>query len=253
MTWWQAVLLGLVQGVTEFLPVSSSGHLVIFQEFFGINQPGVLFEIVVHLGTTVAIIVFFWKRLRSLFAKWSLLIVLATIPVGIVGLAVRSSIEALFSNLLVVGSALIITGVVNLRLDRLVKNKTKPAQVMTAKRAGLVGAAQAAAILPGISRSGLTTWMGIESGLSKKEAFEFAFIMAIPALLGTAVIQISDSFQSPFDFNLTALLLSFGAAMVSGLFSLKLFAWMLDTSSWQWFGWYCLALGSLVLLGSLVF
>jgi len=251
MSPFEGVLLGVVQGVTEFLPVSSSGHLVLFQSWFGIAQSGILFEVVLHVATLGAVIVFFFPALRKLsLAKMSFL-ALGTLPAAVIGVLFKSQIETLFDSILLVAIALLVTAALNLGIAYYLRREQDLA--VTWKRSLAIGVAQAFAIVPGISRSGSTIFAGLQTGLSRKTAFEFSFLLSIPAIGGALLLQVLEVLQRPSYIPLiTPMILGFIAAFVTGLFSLVLLKKILVTNKFSLFSWYTATVAVVVLLFELL-
>lgn len=238
-----ALVLGVLQGFTEFLPVSSSGHLVLVQSIIpGFSQPGVLFDVVLHFGTLLAILFFFRKRILSLTWKYILYIVIATIPAVIVGFLFKDTISILFSSVEVVGVALVITGLLNFSTFKH-KEENKS---LDSKKSTFVGMMQAFAIIPGISRSGSTIFAGIKTGLSSKDAAEFSFLISVPAIIGANVLEIY-SFGGE-SINYVSYLIGFIAAFISGIIAIKMVLKFLKEKKFKIFSIYCLILGMIVLL-----
>ena len=252
MNTWDGIWLGLVQGLTEFLPVSSSGHLVLAEKMLGVSTPGVLVEVILHVATLLAITVVYRRRLMSLLKglvmgdrqswAYSGLIVLATIPAVIVGLALKPLVEDAFDSTLFVGLNLIITAGI-LFSTRL----TPPGRIVVPGRLGSlgIGLAQAFAILPGISRSGSTVAAAMWMGVDAVKAAEFSFIMAIPAIMGAMVLQLPE--LGP---GLTggvgpgALAAGFLTALASGIFAIRLLIVLLRKAAFHKFAPYLLLVGS---------
>jgi len=245
MTLIQALILGLLQGLTEFLPVSSSGHLVIAQHFFGFLTPSVFFDILLHLATALAIIIVLWRPLLSLDKKTFGFILLASLPAGIIGILLNSSITALFSSVKLVAVALLITGLL-LFLTRYFFSQAKNTR-LTWKNTLFIGLFQAIAIIPGISRSGSTISAGIFAKLRPELIFNFSFLLALPAIFGAAFLQLKDS---NFSSSLLGLPLAIGffAAFISGLFALKILKKFVSRGQFSFFAYYCLVLGFLLLV-----
>jgi len=245
MTLIQALILGLLQGLTEFLPVSSSGHLVIAQHFFGFLTPPVFFDILLHLATALAIIIVLWRPLLSLDKKTFGFILLASLPAGIIGILLNSSITALFSSVKLVAVALLITGLL-LFLTRYFFSQAKNTR-LTWKNTLFIGLFQAIAIIPGISRSGSTISAGIFAKLRPELIFNFSFLLALPAIFGAAFLQLKDS---NFSSSLLGLPLAIGffAAFISGLFALKILKKFVSRGQFSFFAYYCLVLGFLLLV-----
>jgi len=251
----KVIILGIVQGLTEFLPVSSSGHLVLAAELLNFHEEGVAFEVFVHLGTLLSVLIVFredvikmilapFQFLSSRFKNketkqyllWDLYIIIGTIPAAIIGLSFKSKIEASFSNILLVIAMLAITGTI-LLLSRFMPKKN---QDMTILKSFIIGVSQAFAILPGISRSGSTIVTGIFLGIDKENAARFSFLLAIPAILGASVIKLKDllvmeSYSIPASYLLIGAIVSF----ISGYFAVL---WLLDIvkkGKLEWFALYC--------------
>lgn len=237
-----AIFLGILQGLTEFLPVSSSGHLVIAQEIIpNFNQPGILFDVVLHAGTLFSVIFFFRKKILKLKAKYIWFLLLGTIPAGLVGYFFQTEVEGLFESMRIVGYALLLTGIMNLLTDKVVVGKRS----INTKSSLIVGFAQAVAIIPGVSRSGSTIFAGTFSGLTKKSAAEFSFLLSVPAILGANILEIA---KTPQDntVNLAFYILGFLSAFLAGFFAINFVVKLLLRKRFKVFGIYCLALGVLV-------
>lgn len=255
MTILQGILLGAVQGLTEFLPISSSGHLLIFQQLLGVEGVGLTFDVLVHLATLIAIIIFFGKSLLRLTKQEMWLILLGTIPAVIVGFLLKDQIEALFASDKLLGLELIITGLINFYIDRKLGAKQEVITTdvvtdeITPKKSILIGIGQAIAIIPGISRSGTTVATGIGLGLDREQAFRFSFLLAIPALAGAGMLQLVDLLQGGTTevINVPAYLAGAISALIFGLLSLQLFRKVMSTAKMEIFGWYCVFLGVIVL------
>ena len=255
----KAMVLGIIQGLTEFLPISSSGHLVIGSELLNFQDQGVVFDVFVHLGTLLAVIIVFraelvemvkapfyffqGKRSNSVqqYFLLDIYVIVATLPAVVVGLFFKDSIEALFGNILVVYSMLVVTGIIMIAA-RYLPQQDKP---ITWFRSLLVGCAQACAILPGLSRSGSTIFAGMALGVDRGKIARFSFIMSIPAILGAAVLQLGEMVQNPME---NGALINFGAgaimAALSGYFAIKLLLDIIRRNRLQWFGYYCLVISA---------
>jgi len=212
------LILGIVQGLTEFLPVSSSGHLVILKHWLNFQSEGTIMEATLHFATLLAIIVFFRRKILDYVTKEKILIIIVgTIPIALTGILFKDEIKLLFNNYLLVTVTLSLTGLI-LFLSR---NPKENKEELDLKMAFIIGLAQALALTPGISRSGFTVATALLLGVTRKKAFEFSFILAIPALLGAFIINIPDILET----NLEALSLLTGAlaAFFSGLLALWIF------------------------------
>lgn len=248
----QALILGVVQGVTEFLPISSSGHLVLLQQWFGLTEDILVFDIFLHLATLGAIIIFFGKSLFKVTLREWFLVGVGTIPAVVVGVLFKDTIEALFAQDIFLGAEIILTGGINFYIDRRLNHmkldsitETVP---LTISKSLWIGVAQAIAIIPGISRSGSTVAGAVSFKMSREEAFRFSFLLAIPALAGAGILQLSEVSADTFH-NISLLTTGVGslAAFLSGLASLALFKYVIDKAKFEWFGWYCVVLGSGIL------
>ena len=250
MTLWEAIVLGVVQGATEFLPVSSSGHLVMAQEVLDVHLAGVLFEVTVHVATLASIALVYRERLaglvRGVLARdaealsYVGLLALATVPAGLLGVLAQDRIEALFENPYAPGVALLVTGVL-LWSSRAALARAGDARP-TWRAALLIGVAQAFALVPGISRSGSTVVAALWLGMEAREAAAFSFLMALPAIGGAAVLQIPE-LTSATGVPWTALLAGGVAAAVTGVLAIRTFVAMLGRKAFHWFAPYCWVVG----------
>lgn len=269
----QAIIIGIVQGLTEFLPVSSSAHLVFIQKLLGVES-SLAFDTFLHLGTLIAVLWFFrydiYKMLRSWwlsiqdilrgrfkegfyedpYKRLAWYVILATIPVGIVGVLFEDSVDALFSGALYVPAFfLFVTGTILYLSQRMTSGKINY-DTITKKEALFMGLGQACAILPGLSRSGTTIAAGLTIGLDKEFAAKFSFILSIPAILGAFVLQLKD-IGSAMDANFLPVILGFAASIIAGYMAIK---WMLDliqNKSLDIFAYYCWLMGIIVFMGSI--
>jgi len=250
MSFWESLFLGLIQGLTEFLPISSSGHLVIFQKLLGFSTPPVFFDILVHLGTLISLLFFFRKRLFILKSKKLIfLLFLGTIPVGVLGFLLQRKIDCLFDSLVLVGFSYLFTALV-LFSTQFWKNQTKEIKNLTPFDALFIGIFQALALLPGISRSGMTITAGLHRGLESDSAFEFSFLLAIPAILGTFIFQLVLLSDCSSRVLLPGILGMLTSAVV-GYFTLGVLKNILKREKFFWFGVYCAVLGIVILSFSL--
>jgi undecaprenyl-diphosphatase len=228
----KSIILGIVQGLTEFLPISSSGHLVLLKTLIGFDMPGVILEVSLHFGTLLSIIVYFRKRILSYLSKEKLpLIIFGTIPIVIIGIIFKRSIELMFSNPLLVFLMLFITGII-----LLLTLKRQKKGLLNLKNAFIIGVSQSFALIPGISRSGFTISTALLLGISKEESFEFSFILAIPALLGAFLLELTEI--ELFQVNYFKLLNGTIAAFLSGLLALWVFYKILRKKSLHYFTYY---------------
>jgi undecaprenyl-diphosphatase len=235
-------LLGILQGLTEFLPVSSSGHLVLVQSLLpSFSQPGVLFDVTLHFGTMFAVLIFFGKRLIPLIKKYFFQLVIGTIPAVLIGFFFRVQIEGLFSSVKVVGLGLIISGILNY-----LTHKAKEKGILVnLKNSLFIGIAQAIAIVPGISRSGATIFAGTNLGIKAKETAEFSFLLSIPAILGANFLEIIGNYRQPINTGIYSVgfIFAFGAGLLSIFLVLK----FLREKNFKYFAFYCLFIGLIAL------
>lgn len=240
----QAGFLGILQGLTEFLPVSSSGHLVIAQSIMpDFVQPGVLFDVMLHAGTLLAVLLYFRKTLVSLDRNYLLLIIIGSLPALVIGLLFQDFFEGLFSGTLVVGFALLVTSGVNYLTDKAKKRKFD----FNYLDSFLVGIAQAIAIVPGISRSGSTIFAATGLGIDRKKAAEFSFILSMPAIFGASILQLT-KYYSDVNGSFTAYFIGFIFASVTGYFAISLVIKTLLSKRFIFFAVYCGAVGLFALL-----
>jgi undecaprenyl-diphosphatase len=256
MNLFQVILLSLIQGITEFLPISSSGHLVIFQKIFGLKEAPIFFDIILHLGSLLAILFYFKDRISKLISGFikkepeSLsifkLLVVGTIPAVIAGVLFENKIEAAFNSLKAVGFGLIITSLF-LFSTRFVKKQNRQLSQLKWLDALIVGIFQAVAIVPGISRSGSTIVSGLWRGLSFQTAFAFSFYLAIPAILGAVIFKVKDIAvysTNDFLFGVIGMLIS----AIVGFIALGFLENILKQSKFVWLGIYCLLVGLVIIL-----
>jgi undecaprenyl-diphosphatase len=257
----QAILLGIIQGLTEFIPVSSSGHLAVMQGLFGIGGQGILsFDIALHVATLIALVTVMWREILAIlkkpFDKLTWLLVVATVPIIIVGVLFKDKIESIFSadNLILVGICFLITGTFLLLADR-VKEGKKEKKEMTYLDAAVIGVAQCIAILPGISRSGATLASSLFTGLKRDFAIRFSFLMAIPAILGPALIDGIKMTKAGSFGDIGVLPIVFGmiAAGITGFFAAKFMLRLFKKIGLKYFSYYLFALGAIVLIVKIFF
>ncbi len=255
MSSWEAILLGLVQGATEFLPVSSSGHLVAGQTVLGIGVPGVVFEVAVHLATLLSVLLVYRGRVGQLVRgtaqfrgdSWCYvgLLAAATAPAAVVGLLFGDAVEALFERPTVVGVAFLVTGGV-LWSSRAALRQKRGGR-LGGREAALIGVAQAFALIPGISRSGMTVVAGLWLGVKPEEAAEFSFLMSVPAILGAAILQLPELDGGSVAALTTPLVLGGIAAATTGVLAIRIFVALLRRGSFHHFATYLWTVGFLFL------
>ena len=242
--------LAVLQGVAEFLPISSSGHLVIGREGMGLSEAGLRLDVFLHVGTLVAVFAFYRKVVMRMVAmrEWAyaLKIALSAVPVGVVGVFLRGRIEDAFSSPAAVACALLFTGLVLVATKWLGRG----AKEMTWLKALSTGVAQAVAILPGVSRSGMTISAARAMGVSPARAAEFSFLMSAPPIAGAAILDIVSSGGADAAVQTPWGLVAFGGVLSAavGYFSLKVLVRILDSDRFWLFGPYCIAAALIVFL-----
>lgn len=248
MTTAQAVVIGIVQGVTEWLPVSSSAHLVFVERLIGVRPQGVALEVVLHLGTLVAAVVFFraaWARILlhpvDPGARRALgLLIVGTLPAAAAGILARDWIEERFHDPRMAALGLVAGGVFLLAAGR-----ARPGNAAIGwGRALLIGCAQALALPPGISRSGMTVGAGLLSGVERRRAVEFAFMLAVPAILGAVIVHLPEMGSAAADLGDRALAVSAAVSCLSGIGAIGFLKSAVERGKIAWFGYYCIALGT---------
>lgn len=262
MSWFQAIILGLIQGLTEFLPVSSSGHLAIGKEILGVEVAGdLVLEIVVHAATVLATIIVFRKEilhlLQGLFkfkyndeTDYILKIVLSMVPVFVVGMFFKDRVEALFTSLAVVGVSLIVTAALLLFSD-MASRKTREnthRNGLSYSQALIIGLGQAFAVIPGLSRSGTTISTGLICGVKRENVAQFSFLMVLVPILGEAFLSIVGGEMTSSTVGLLPLALAFVSAFASGLFACKVMIALVKRAKLKWFALYCALVGIAVLI-----
>ena len=265
MTILEAIVLGVLQGITEFLPVSSSGHLVLMQHFLGIKESQVFFDVMLHFGTLGAVIIVYYQLIGSLVRTgfstlfqaafyrqprliiantpdlrliWFLL--LGSIPTGLIALLFRDSLEAIFSKPMVVAGMLIITGLI-LQLSRFGQRRRQAETPLRAWHTPLVGIVQGLAIIPGISRSGSTISISLLLGLSPQVAAQYSFLLSIPAILGAVVLKLRDIGE----ITIAPIIIIAGTltSFIVGYIALRALLTILNRGRFSVFSYYCFALG----------
>jgi len=257
MTWIEALILGIIQGLTEFLPISSSGHLELGKAVLDTSlSQNLLFTVVVHGATVLSIIVVFREDIVALIrdvfkfewndsAKYTVNILVSMIPVLIIGMFFKEEVESLFSgNLVFVGSMLIITAIL-LTIAYFYNPSNKP---ITPKSAFIIGLSQALAVLPGISRSGATISTGLLLGAKRKEITRFSFLMVLVPIIGANIVDLAGQDFSSSEFSSIPLLVGFLAAFISGLFACKWMIRIINQGKWIYFAGYCLLIGTVAIL-----
>jgi len=269
LTIFEAIILGLVQGLAEFLPISSSGHLALLQHFFGIEEGDALtFAIMLHVGTLISVFVVYWRDLVGLIAelgmvfkdiftgkgpridanptrKLGFLIIVATIPTGIIGILLRDVFEMMYGSLVFLGIGFLITGTILFIADRVGSNQDGIKE-MKFRSAAFVGICQGFAIWPGISRSGATIFSSLACGLTRESAVKFVFLISIPAILGATLLDVREG----IDAMSMSVVVGMAVSAVSGIFAIKTMIKVISNKKLFGFSLYTWALGILVILYS---
>lgn len=270
-----ATLLGVIQGLTEFLPISSSGHLVIFQHLFGLTEPELFFDVSVHVGTLLAVVIFYSRMLGEMLlaaARWVAaprkaataeearsrrlvwMVIIGSIPTAAIGLVFKSHTDRLFASMTLVGVDLLITGIL-LFLTGFIGRQGRSAagtqrearEIPRVLDALVIGVVQGLAILPGISRSGTTIAAGLFLGLSRSSAAAFSFILSIPAISGAALLVLRDALHDTA-FDPAPCLIGAVVSFLVGYLSLKFLVWIVNKGHLNYFAPYCWLVGALALL-----
>ena len=263
MSWLEAVVLGVIQGLTEFLPVSSSAHLAIYPQLVGANDPGASFTAVTQIGTELAVIAFFWRDIwriasawvRSLFrpqwrgtfdARMGWYIIIGTIPIAIAGVLLEHVIQTTFRNLWLIAFNLIFFGLILGWADR-VGRKDRPLERLNMLDAVYYGLAQMLALMPGVSRSGSTLSLGLFRGYTREAATRYAFLLAIPAVVASGLFQIPDISASA-EPGMPKTVVAAAVALVVGYVVIGWLLRYIRTHTYAFFVWYRVIVGSLVLV-----
>ena len=272
MSYFEAVILGLVQGLAEFLPISSSGHLALLQQWFGIREDNVLlFTVLLHVGTLISVFFIYWKDIWELIVelcltikdlctgkglrleerpvrKLGVMIIVATIPTGIIGVLFGDFFDSLYTSVIPIGIGLIITGFLLIFAEKTGEGN-RGLQQMNFRNAIFVGLVQGVAICPGISRSGSTLFGSLLCNLDRKFAVKFVFLISIPSILGSAVLEAPDAIKAGFDMTqLGPVLVGMAVAAISGLVAIKTMIKVVSDKNRNYFSYYVWALGLIVVL-----
>lgn len=249
MSYVDALILGLVQGLTEFLPVSSSGHLVMAETFLGVPSPGIFLEVALHVATLLSVVVVYRRKLGELLVgavrrdrealRYIGLLILATIPVAIIGFLFKDAIEAAFDTPYVTGFMLLVTGGILWSTNW--GGADRSVETPRTGQAVAMGVTQCLALLPGISRSGSTIATGMWLELDGERAAEFSFLMSLPAIAGAAILQVAD-LQATVALD-GPMVTAFLTALVAGVAAIKSLVWLVRREAFHHFAWYVWAVG----------
>ena len=277
MSYFEAVILGLIQGLAEFLPISSSGHLALMQQWFGIEEDKVLlFAVLLHVGTLVSVFIVYWKdvwelikelglTIRDIFTgrglriqerptrKLGVMIIVATIPTGIIGILFNDFFNSLYNSVIPIGIGLIITGFLLILAERM-GSASRGIQQMNYRNALFIGTVQGIAICPGISRSGSTLFGSLMCNLDRKFAVKFVFLISIPSILGSAVMEAPAAIQSGLEpGQLGPILVGMAVAAISGLVAIKTMIKIVSDKKLSYFSYYVWILGLIVVVYGVFF
>lgn len=287
----ETIILGIIQGIAEFLPISSSGHLAIFKALFGLKDVGLTYDILLHLGTLVAVFIVYWKDIwklikegvgividvcrnigrffgnkfakknsayikivSSAYRKFVMLIIVSTIPTGIIGVIFSKIFNMDNPSLIIPGISLLITGLMLSVVDELPAGHKTPKET-TYKNSLTLGIAQGIATLPGISRSGTTLTVGVLCGLDRKFAIKYSFIMSIPAILGACVLDLKDLFTPGNAIGKTQLAYYGIGAVVAGVVGyvcIKTLLVLFNNKKMKYFSYYCFLIGIVAIVASFI-
>lgn len=275
ITYIKAIILGLVQGLAEFLPISSSGHLALLQHFFGVNgDSALLFTVLLHVGTLVSVFICYWSDIVGLARelvftvvdivkgrgprissnperKLLFLILVATIPTGIIGIVFKDAFESLYTNIIAIGCGLIFTGIILKVADKMGNGKKQEMRT-NYRNAIFTGIMQGIAIAPGISRSGSTLFGSLFTGLERSFAVRFAFLISIPSILGSLVLELPDAVKAgTAGMAMGPIIVGMIVAAVSGFVAIKWMIRIVTSKRLSGFSYYVWALGAFVIIWGL--
>ncbi|HZG14022.1 MAG TPA: undecaprenyl-diphosphate phosphatase [Candidatus Bathyarchaeia archaeon] len=245
------IILGIIQGLTEFLPISSTGHLVLFRQLFGLQEAGLLFDTMLHFGTLIAVVIVFWPEilqlLRNPFGKLARLLVVGTIPTAAIGLTFEDFFEEISQTGMTIGYEFLATGLIIWAVESMRKGKRSFEQINYTD-ALIIGTLQGAAILPAISRSGLTIAGALMRGIERGEAARFSFLLSLPAILGGVVLQTKKLVDGPVEsIALIPMLIGTMFAAIAGYFAIRWMLKIISTGSMKGFAVYVWLLGVVIL------
>lgn len=276
MTYFEAIILGLVQGLAEFLPISSSGHLALLQQWFDIDENKVLlFAVLLHVGTLISVCIVYWRDIWKLIVelcltikdlctgkglrleerpirKLGVMIIIATIPTAVIGLLFNDLFNKLYTSVLPIGIGLIITGFLLVFAER-IGSSNRGIEKMNYRNALFIGTVQGIAICPGISRSGSTLFGSLICNLDRKFAVKFVFLISIPSILGSAIIETPDAIAAGVEMSqIGPILVGMAVAAISGLIAINTMIKIVSDKKLSYFSYYVWALGAAVVIYSLV-
>jgi len=258
----EAILLGFIQGITEWLPISSSGHLALTQVFLGLKEVPIFFDVMLHFGTLLVVLAFFRQNIADSIREWRkfkyeregkflIKVLLGVVPTALVGIVVGEVLKQFFTDILAVSAALLITGSVLFASKHVEEGNDE----VGFHQAFLIGVAQGISLIPGISRSGFTIAVGLLLGIKREEAFKFSFTIFVPAVLGALAKTFLDETEhlGMESINWVNIIAGTLIAVVIGYFSLKLLAKTLKEKSFHLFAYYCWSIGAILIIAKLLF
>ena len=276
MTYFEAIILGLVQGLAEFLPISSSGHLALLQNWFGIDETKVLlFTVLLHVGTLISVFIVYWKDIWELIVelcitikdlctgkglkleerpvrKLGVMIIVATIPTAIIGFAFNDFFDSLYTSVIPIGIGLIITGFLLLIAEKM-NSGNRTIENMNLRNAIFIGCVQGVAICPGISRSGSTLFGSLVCNLDRKFAVKFVFLISIPSILGSAILEAPEAIEAGVTASeLGPVIVGMVVAAIAGLAAIKGMIKIVQDKKLIWFSYYVWILGAIVVLVGII-
>ncbi len=256
---WQAIILGAVQGFAEFLPISSSGHLILLQKWFNIQDNVLFYSIMLHIGTLIPVVIVLWKEIISLFKKpfsYLGLLALATIPAGIIGLVCSKAIDLdlIFTEYVWLLAITFLLTAVELLFSEWRCKKVQMNNGITIKTALIMGGGQALGVFPGLSRSGTTVTFGCIAGVGREKNANFTFLMSIPIILAAALMSTLDCIKEGTigDINFVALLLGILTAAVTGYIAIKFMLKLIKKANYKWFSLYLVGISIATLITGLI-
>ena len=257
---WQAIILGAVQGFAEFLPVSSSGHLLLVQRWLGITEGSLFFDIMLHIGTLIPVCIVFFKEIISLFKKpfnKMLLLIIATIPAALTGVLLADVVEGAFYGGDLLSACLLsvtfILTATELFLSEYVSKKYDRALPLSIKSSIAMGVAQGVAIVPGLSRSGTVISAGCYAGVERNENANFAFLMSIPIILGAALVSGLDVIESGIQIDALPLLFGMATSIITGYIAIKVMLKVIKKANYKWFSLYLVVISAASIISFVAF
>lgn len=254
MSFFDVFILSLIEGLTEFLPISSTGHLIIASKFLGIEGDFVTqFNVIIQFGAILAVLALYWKKFLPIDFHFYQKIVVGFLPTAIIGLLVKDHIDQLLQSITVVAWALLVGGVVLIALDRKThqlqsKHHLKHINDLSIKTCFLIGIFQCLAFIPGVSRSAATILGGILLGMDKRHATEFSFFLAVPTLAGATLLKTLKLYPTIQHDQILSLTLGLALSFAFAVLAIRGFVALVSRGVFQWFGWYRIALGAIILL-----